>query len=83
MSTKLISARVYNAVQFDEDLVLVPPQSAWFQYYPDNDVTLCEVLPLNEVSLGASHFLPFDSVLSFLSSPPCETQNILLNQPRQ
>lgn len=61
-------------IQFDEDLVLVPPQSAWFQYYPDNDVTLCEVLPLNESALYKEDWIGLRSLneegkVSFISLP--------------
>ena len=35
-------------LQFDEDLILVPPQTAWFGYYPENEFG-SRVLAPNEV----------------------------------
>lgn len=47
-------------LQFDEDLILVPPQTAWFGYYPENEFG-SRVLAPNEVNvavLSCSCLLP-------------------------
>lgn len=47
-------------LQFDEDLILVPPQTAWFGYYAENEFG-SRVLAPNEVmwqSFSCSCMLP-------------------------